>query len=321
MVRLLAEELDCADPVAPWHTNRVRIAELGAALGIAAGAAAKIGLDVGPLSQTEVGEVSEAEGARRPPCRTSATRSEAPSLSPRRARQALMALCRRSTSARSGWQPRSTAGRWPAGEPPRPLAARSTGWRSMRAANLELAGGRRRRQARPPAVAAARLRASRTAAERSRQAAASVRDGSAPTFDAPGPGGYLGWVLSTGPELLAETGVNSNRSTARGRAGPRAAQLPRDDARALGRQRPGPRRFASSATTSGVTAVGSGLPPARGRRRDERSRAALVLRPLARGRHRDVGGANAPERIDRLVLACTSARFGEPACGSTALRS
>jgi 3-carboxy-cis,cis-muconate cycloisomerase len=40
----------------------VRIAELGSALGIAAGAAAKIGLDIGLLSQNEVGEVSEAEG-------------------------------------------------------------------------------------------------------------------------------------------------------------------------------------------------------------------------------------------------------------------
>jgi 3-carboxy-cis,cis-muconate cycloisomerase len=38
----------------------VRIAELGAALGIAAGAAAKIGLDIMLLAQTEVGEVAEA---------------------------------------------------------------------------------------------------------------------------------------------------------------------------------------------------------------------------------------------------------------------
>jgi 3-carboxy-cis,cis-muconate cycloisomerase len=62
LAKLLAEELGLADPGTPWHTNRVRIAELGAALGIAAGAAAKIGLDVGLLSQNEVGEVSEAEG-------------------------------------------------------------------------------------------------------------------------------------------------------------------------------------------------------------------------------------------------------------------
>jgi 3-carboxy-cis,cis-muconate cycloisomerase len=59
---LLAQELGLAEPPTPWHTNRVRIAELGTALGIAAGAAAKVGLDIGLLSQNEVGEVSEAEG-------------------------------------------------------------------------------------------------------------------------------------------------------------------------------------------------------------------------------------------------------------------
>jgi 3-carboxy-cis,cis-muconate cycloisomerase len=62
LAKLLAEELGLAAPVVPWHTNRVRIAELGAALGITAGAAAKIGLDIGLLSQNEVGEVAEAEG-------------------------------------------------------------------------------------------------------------------------------------------------------------------------------------------------------------------------------------------------------------------
>ena len=59
---LLAQELGLVEPPAPWHTNRARIAELGSALGIAAGAAAKVGLDIGLLSQNEVGEVSEAEG-------------------------------------------------------------------------------------------------------------------------------------------------------------------------------------------------------------------------------------------------------------------
>ena len=60
VVRLFAEELGLCEPVAPWHTNRVRIAELGAALAVAAGAVAKIALDVGLMSQTEVGEVAEA---------------------------------------------------------------------------------------------------------------------------------------------------------------------------------------------------------------------------------------------------------------------
>jgi 3-carboxy-cis,cis-muconate cycloisomerase len=60
VVRLLAEELALEEPVAPWHTNRVRIAELGSTLAVASGAVAKIALDVGLMSQTEVGEVAEA---------------------------------------------------------------------------------------------------------------------------------------------------------------------------------------------------------------------------------------------------------------------
>jgi len=59
IVRLYARELDLAEPTMPWHTNRVRIAELGAALQIAAGAVAKIGLDVLLLAQTEIAEVRE----------------------------------------------------------------------------------------------------------------------------------------------------------------------------------------------------------------------------------------------------------------------
>ena len=55
-----AEALELPEPVIPWHSNRVRVAELGAALDIAAGALAKIALDVVLLSQTEVAEVAEA---------------------------------------------------------------------------------------------------------------------------------------------------------------------------------------------------------------------------------------------------------------------
>jgi 3-carboxy-cis,cis-muconate cycloisomerase len=57
--REYARELDLAEAPVPWHTNRVRIAELGAALEVAAGVAAKVGLDLELLSQTEVGEVRE----------------------------------------------------------------------------------------------------------------------------------------------------------------------------------------------------------------------------------------------------------------------
>lgn len=56
---LYARELDLAEATLPWHTNRVRIAELGAALDIAAGVLAKIGLDLLLLAQTEVAEVRE----------------------------------------------------------------------------------------------------------------------------------------------------------------------------------------------------------------------------------------------------------------------
>lgn len=57
--RLFAHELGLAERPLPWHTNRVPVAELGAALGIAAGALAKIGLDLVLLAQTEVAEVRE----------------------------------------------------------------------------------------------------------------------------------------------------------------------------------------------------------------------------------------------------------------------
>jgi 3-carboxy-cis,cis-muconate cycloisomerase len=59
VLRRFSEELGLAEPVLPWHTNRTRIAELAGALETAAGALAKIGLDLALLSQTEVGEVRE----------------------------------------------------------------------------------------------------------------------------------------------------------------------------------------------------------------------------------------------------------------------
>jgi 3-carboxy-cis,cis-muconate cycloisomerase len=56
-----AAELDLPEPVVPWHTRRLPVAELGAALAVAAGWCGKIALDVALLAQTEVGEVREAE--------------------------------------------------------------------------------------------------------------------------------------------------------------------------------------------------------------------------------------------------------------------
>ena len=55
----LADSLGLAEPAMPWHSERTRVAELGAALAIAAGAAGKIALDLSLLAQTEVAEVAE----------------------------------------------------------------------------------------------------------------------------------------------------------------------------------------------------------------------------------------------------------------------
>src|SRR2546429_3797528 len=56
---LLAEELELAEPVLPWHTTRAPVAQLGSALALAAGALEKIALHVVLMAQTEVGEVAE----------------------------------------------------------------------------------------------------------------------------------------------------------------------------------------------------------------------------------------------------------------------
>jgi 3-carboxy-cis,cis-muconate cycloisomerase len=61
VLRLFAESLGLREPVVPWHTLRLSVAELGSALAGAAGAAAKIAADVVLLAQTEVGEVAEGE--------------------------------------------------------------------------------------------------------------------------------------------------------------------------------------------------------------------------------------------------------------------
>ena len=60
--RRFAAEVGLPEPELTWHTDRVPVAKLGAALAIVAGACAKIALDVQLLAQTEVGEVREADG-------------------------------------------------------------------------------------------------------------------------------------------------------------------------------------------------------------------------------------------------------------------
>jgi 3-carboxy-cis,cis-muconate cycloisomerase len=59
VVRLYARELDLTEPLAPWHTERSGLIELGAALATVAAACAKISGDVVLLAQTEVAEVRE----------------------------------------------------------------------------------------------------------------------------------------------------------------------------------------------------------------------------------------------------------------------
>src|SRR5256885_2392667 len=59
VLRGLAGELGLAEPALPWHAARGRVVEVAGALAIAAGAAAKIAVDVALLAQTEVAEVAE----------------------------------------------------------------------------------------------------------------------------------------------------------------------------------------------------------------------------------------------------------------------
>jgi 3-carboxy-cis,cis-muconate cycloisomerase len=56
-----AGELGLTAPQLPWHTNRAPVRVVAGAFGLAADAAAKIGLDVVLLAQSEIGEVSEGQ--------------------------------------------------------------------------------------------------------------------------------------------------------------------------------------------------------------------------------------------------------------------
>ena len=67
---LLAEELGLARPVLPWHTDRLRIIDLAAALARVTASLGKIARDVTLLAQSEIGEVRE--GGGRPGRRTAA---------------------------------------------------------------------------------------------------------------------------------------------------------------------------------------------------------------------------------------------------------
>jgi len=55
----LAHELKLGLPEQPWHTQRDRLVEFGAVLGLIAGSLGKLGRDISLLMQTEAGEVFE----------------------------------------------------------------------------------------------------------------------------------------------------------------------------------------------------------------------------------------------------------------------
>jgi 3-carboxy-cis,cis-muconate cycloisomerase len=59
VVERFAARLGLAVPVAPWHTERSRVADLAGALGTAAATAGKPALDIVLLAQNEIGEVTE----------------------------------------------------------------------------------------------------------------------------------------------------------------------------------------------------------------------------------------------------------------------
>jgi 3-carboxy-cis,cis-muconate cycloisomerase len=59
---LMAEELRLADPPLPWHTERLRVIDVGTVAARSCAALSKIARDVTLLAQTEVGEVFEGPG-------------------------------------------------------------------------------------------------------------------------------------------------------------------------------------------------------------------------------------------------------------------
>ena len=65
VLRGYALELGLVEPVVPWHTDRTRVSNIGAALSLVAGVLGKMALDVVLMAQTEVGEVAEPAGEGR----------------------------------------------------------------------------------------------------------------------------------------------------------------------------------------------------------------------------------------------------------------
>jgi 3-carboxy-cis,cis-muconate cycloisomerase len=81
---LLATELGLAVPVLPWHTDRLRIIDLGTSLARVAAVLGKIARDVTLLAQSEIGEVSEGGGPAEARADQRGADQQAPAASPRR---------------------------------------------------------------------------------------------------------------------------------------------------------------------------------------------------------------------------------------------
>lgn len=65
IARLLAAELDLAEPIVPWHTLRLPVLHWATALGVACAVLGKIARDITLLAQSEVDELSEPAAAER----------------------------------------------------------------------------------------------------------------------------------------------------------------------------------------------------------------------------------------------------------------
>ena len=65
VAELIADRLGLEAPTLPWHTARLRVADLGSSLALAAGVLEKVAMDLVLLSQTEVGEVAESSAGGR----------------------------------------------------------------------------------------------------------------------------------------------------------------------------------------------------------------------------------------------------------------
>jgi 3-carboxy-cis,cis-muconate cycloisomerase len=65
VMEALAAELDLGVPALPWHTRRDAFAELAGWLSLVTGSLGKLGLDVGLMTQSEIGELRESRDTAR----------------------------------------------------------------------------------------------------------------------------------------------------------------------------------------------------------------------------------------------------------------